>query len=320
MEDTNETTKYDDGLRHGGFQAITDVPLLIIGLLSLLTNVFVIRVILSKRSLQTSSNMILVSLAVSDLLTGLVTVPLIVTCQVTLNLGVCITSAIFIKFISISTIVHISMITIDWHMFIVQALRYYEIVRKRYVIIVLVVSWLVISFLALVRLSWALDVNVTEDYEVKSEENLFNYFCLGLFCVLFIVNIVLDSHMLFILNKQVSKIIKNNLTRECLAHENRMRSNKRRAVVMCVLMLAINAILWLPYFSLDLLQAAEHLSVVAEYVIMNIRVLSSLLNPIIYSIGQRTLRQAIRDKLRFILPCKQTNEFKTEETPLNQLT
>lgn len=322
MKDTNETAEYDhDSMPLGGFQAFTDIPPLTIGLLSFLTNVFVIRVILSKRSLRTSSNMILVSLGVSDLLTGLVTVPLTITCSVTLNTGVCITTAIFTKFISISTIVHISMITIDWHMFIVRALRYYEIVRKRYVVIVLVVSWLVISFLALVRLSWTLDANLTGDDEIQNEEDLFNYFCLGLFCALFVVNIVLDSHMLIILNRQVNKIIKHNLTRECLEHENRMRSNKRRAVVTCVMMLAINVILWLPYFSYDLWQEAwPYIPLAAEYVIINVRILSSLFNPIIYSIGQRTLRKAIQEKLRFKLPCKQTDEFKTEEIPLNQLT
>lgn len=318
---TNVTSQRGFGERqHGGFQAFTDVPLLTIGLLSFLTNVFVIRVILSKRTLRTCSNLILVSLGISDLLTGIVTVPLTVTCSVMLHRGICIATVISTKLISISTIVHISIITVDWHMFIIQALRYYEIVRKRYVLIVLVGSWSINSVIALVRLSWTIEGSFLGEDEIQQQETRYNFFCLGLFCVLLTVNVTLDSHMLLILHRQVNKIIKHNLTRECLHHENRMRANKRRAVIMCVMMLVINVILWLPYFSYDLWQEAGPVPLAAEYVIINVRILSSLLNPIIYSFGQRTLRKAIQQKLRFMFRCKPSRECKTEEIPLNELT
>lgn len=300
---------------YGGFQASTDVPLLGIGLLSFLTNVFVIRVIVSQRTLRTTSNMILVSLGISDLLTGLVTVPLTVTCSIILHDGTCVATVIFTKLISISTIVHISIITIDWHVFIVQALRYYEIVRKRYVLMVLVTTWFINALVATIRLSW---ITTHDNYDLFVwKETRYNFFCLGLFCVLLLLNIALDSHMLVVLHRQVNKIIKHNLTRECLDHENRIRANQRRAVIMCVIMLVTNVILWLPYFSYDLLQQAGPMPSAAEYVIVYTRILSSLFNPLIYSLGQRTLRNALQTRLRFIFRCKPSRTYETEEIPLN---
>lgn len=318
-----EGIKYDDPPL-GGFQAATDVPLLTIGLLSFLTNLFIITTILKRRNLRTTSNIILVSLGISDLLTGLVAMPLQITCSVVLDHGLCVATAIFAKFISISTIVHISIITVDWHIFIIHALRYHVLVRKRYVLVVLLVVWLVNSGIALVRLAWAVEIDVTEDEEDKLHniETQYNLFCLGIFCLLLMINIILDVNMLVALGKQVNKIIKHNLTRECLVHENRMRSNQRRAVIMCVLMLVINVILWLPYFTYDLWQdqGAWVLSLEGEYVILSVRVLSSLFNPIIYTIGQRTLRKVVFKKLRLAFVCKQSQECKTEEIPLNELT
>ncbi|KAK3755000.1 hypothetical protein QZH41_001979 [Actinostola sp. cb2023] len=211
------------------------------------------------------------------------------------------------------------MITIDWHMFIVHALRYYEIVRRRYVLIALITAWLVNSAIALVRLAWVLEVDVTDDGDdVHQQETIYNLFCLGLFLLLMAVNVVLDSHMLIILSRQVNKIIKHNLTRQCLEHENRMRANRRRAVVMCALMLVMNVILWLPYFSYDLWQEHGSLSIEGEYIIQSVRILSSFINPIIYSVGQRSLRKVIRKKLRYLFPCKPNRDCKTEEIPLNE--
>jgi neuropeptide FF receptor 1/neuropeptide FF receptor 2 len=316
----------DDSYQLGGFQAVTDVPLLTIGLLSFLTNLFVITTILRRRNLRTTSNIILVSLGISDLLTGLVCMPLQVTCSVLLNKGLCVATTIFTKFISISTIVHISIITVDWHIFIIHALRYHSLVRKRYVLAVLFTAWLVNSGIALLRLLWALDINITEDEEDEEhnrvKETTYNLVCLGIFCILLFTNIALDTNMLVVLEKQVNKIIKHNLTRDCLVHENRMRSNQRRAVIMCVSMLIINVILWLPYFTYDLWQDQGEwvLTLAGEYVILCVRVLSSLLNPIIYTIGQRTLRKVILKKLRLVFRCKQSQECKTEEVPLNDIT
>lgn len=312
---SNLTTRLQGSVSYGGFQASTDIPLLTIGLLSLLTNVFVIRVIVSQRTLRTSSNMILVSLGISDLMAGLVTAPLTVTCSVLLHHGTCFATVIFTKLISISTIVHISIITIDWHMFIIHALRYYEIVRKRYVLMVLVGSWFINTLVATIRLSWVL--KTLDDDLYLWLERRYHFFCLGLFCVLLLVNITLDCHMLVVLHKQVNKIIKHNLTRECLEHENRMRANKRRAVIMCVIMLVTNVILWLPYFSYDLLQQAGTVSSAVEYIIIYTRILSSLFNPLIYSVGQRTLRKALQARLRLIFHCKSPRSYETEEIPLN---
>ncbi|XP_032221220.1 melanocyte-stimulating hormone receptor [Nematostella vectensis] len=316
---TNVTGLFDDMHRIAWFQPSTDVPMLIVGGLAVVFNAFIIYIVQSRRTLQTSSNTILVSLCASDLLYGLVTVPMQVACAVFMVNDLCIVTDTLVKFISVSTIIHILLITVDRYIFIVYALRYYAIVRKRRVVGTLLGVWSVNAVITLVRLHWALRVDVSDDEgdDVHRQEFIYIVFRLAtFFCLLLTVVLVLDIHMLIVLGRQVRKIVRQNLPRECLLQEKRLKYQQRRAILMCIFMFLINFAFWLPYFTYDLWQTHDGFGIIGEYAILIARILTSVLNPIINTIGRQSLRDEVLKKLP--CRCRTTPDLRTEDTPLNE--
>ncbi|EDO48142.1 predicted protein, partial [Nematostella vectensis] len=186
----------------------------------------------------TSSNTILVSLCASDLLYGLVTVPMQVACAVFMVNDLCIVTDTLVKFISVSTIIHILLITVDRYIFIVYALRYYAIVRKRRVVGTLLGVWSVNAVITLVRLHWALRV-----------DKIFNWFCLiTFFFVPLLFTIILDAKLLSVLRTQIRKIVQDNLLHIRKKQIIRTKNRERRAVCVYLVVVTTFILCWLPYF------------------------------------------------------------------------
>ena len=96
------------------------------------------------------SNLLLASLAVSDLLIGLMVQPFLTARQISLLLGDCLLSANnFLKFFAsysvhgllFSSCLNICLITMDRYICIAYSLRYQDIVTKERVVLVISVSW-----------------------------------------------------------------------------------------------------------------------------------------------------------------------------------
>ena len=93
-------------------------------LLIVAVNGLVVFLIQKKESLRTLTNMFLASLALSDLMSGLVGIPLLVICLVRDLINVCVSSAIFIRFTAISSVCHVLLIACDRYIFIVHGMQY----------------------------------------------------------------------------------------------------------------------------------------------------------------------------------------------------
>jgi len=89
-------------------------------LLIVAVNGLVIFLIYKKRSLRTITNMFLASLALSDLMSALLGIPLLVVCLVRDVIKVCLSSSIIIRFTAISSVCHVLLIACDRYIFIVQ--------------------------------------------------------------------------------------------------------------------------------------------------------------------------------------------------------
>ncbi|KAK3755001.1 hypothetical protein QZH41_001980 [Actinostola sp. cb2023] len=287
----------------GGFYAALDIPLISIALLIVAVNGYLTVLISRRRDLRTPSNMILASLTVSDGLTGLVSVPLIVMCMATYSNGICIASAVFIRFISILSAVHILLLTLDRYVFIVYPTKYYDLVRKSRILLVLLGVWLMGVAVTGVRLVWAVEVNVYEDdleqlQEINRKENIFNWFCLSAFFIIpLVMTVVLDAELLLVLRRQVRKILQNNVLHARQAQTMRTKYRERRAILVYVVVVVTFVICWLPYFIYDLWQNWG-LPIAVAYLIMFIRIVTSLSNPIMYTLCHRTLRRAVVVSLR----------------------
>lgn len=294
-------TSGDVAPQYGGFQAEVDIPLISIAFLIVVVNGFITLLISRRRDLRTPSNMILASLTVSDGLTGLISVPLLLICMGTYRNEPCLASAMFIRFISILSAVHILLLTLDRYVFIVHPHKYYDIVRKGRVLLVIIAIWLMAILVTVVRLDWALNTNVFKESALEDErkERIFNWFCLSAFFIIpLFITIVLDAQLLFVLRHQVRKILQNNLIHARQEQSMRTKKRERRAVLVYMVVVVTFIICWLPYFILDLWQRWGSLPPNVEYLIMFIRIVTSLSNPIMYTLSHRTLRRAVVVSLR----------------------
>ena len=272
------------------------IPAIVLMFFILLINSGVILLVSGYSYLRTTSNIILASLAVSDFLVGFVGIPLLVACSSTFLFPVCLSSNIFFTFMSLSTVLHITVMTCDRYIYIMWAIRYHEIVHRGRVIAVLCVTWF-ISLTSVIRLSWTLDVSIAtakEDLALVQEKET-TYFLFNLIVFFFIplvAMISLDAHMLLLLRKQYQRIARENLPAEFVKRENKMQRRQRRAVLTCVLLLILYAIFWLPYFILELM--LQNQPTIPEYLVTTIyylRLCPSLFNPLAYTLRKPDLKK-----------------------------
>ena len=97
----------------GFFDPKADVVPLVLALLIVFINTFVVVLIFRKKYLRTNTNLLLWSLAMSDLLTGVVSVPLFITCNIIRQSAICIMEEQMSRFISASIVCHLMSVTID---------------------------------------------------------------------------------------------------------------------------------------------------------------------------------------------------------------
>ena len=101
-----------------------DIVPIFLALLVILVNTWVLVLVLRKKSLRTVTNLLLCSLASSDLLTGVFSIPLYVACNIVRDAPVCISSDQFLRFTSVSTVSHLFAVTLDQYLAILHSLRY----------------------------------------------------------------------------------------------------------------------------------------------------------------------------------------------------
>ena len=184
-------------------------------LLIVTANGLVIFLIHKKKSLRTLTNMFLASLALSDLMSALLGIPLLVICLVRDVIKVCVSSSIIIRFTAISSVYHVLLIACDRYIFIVHSINYHFLVTKRRAMGAILAIWL-LSFLAsAVQLSWQnLQEEALTEFDETAEEMDIKYSlaCIALFFAIPLLFICyLYGHIFYIslkrnrLDRQLSK-------------------------------------------------------------------------------------------------------------------
>ena len=121
----------------GRFSWTVHGPLIVVCVLIIAFNSVVIALMRWKETLRTRSNIILVSLAVSDLMSGLFGIPLIFGCSVTNSSAragpsvACVSSVLFMRFTAVSTALHFVLVACDRYVMIKFSLQYSTIITCR---------------------------------------------------------------------------------------------------------------------------------------------------------------------------------------------
>lgn len=304
MNSSDNVTSHEaqqDFIEMGRIRADT-IPALVMMVFILVINGGVILLISCNSHLRKTSNIILVSLAVSDFLVGLVGIPLLVTCNSTFSISICLSSTIFFSFIALSTISHIVVMTCDRYVYIIWAMRYHNFVNRSRVLAVLGFIWF-LSLTACVRISWTWQVNIKTSEEdmakVKEQDKVYLFIQFTVFFAFpLAVMTLLDTRMLLLLRQQYQRIMKENLPAEYRSSENKFQKRQRKVVSICVFLLILYVTCWLPYFILDVMQLyAENVKMLPKVpllVIYYLRLCTPLVNPLLYTLRKPDLKKVVK--------------------------
>ena len=269
-------------------------------LLIVAVNGLVVFLIQKKESLRTLTNMFLASLALSDLMSGLVGIPLLVICLVRDLINVCVSSAIFIRFTAISSVCHVLLIACDRYIFIVHGMQYHSLVTKQRAIFTTIAVWLFSLLASVVQLSWYLfyEIAFTEYEEITEDLNRkYSIACIVLF---FALPLLL---MCYIYGRVFQISCKSNKTdRQCnnslqqpfrsLLHEWRGRS-------VLLITIVIFAGCWLPYFVAmldDYMNTSEQspMPLWVQRLLLFLGFIPPILNPILCTLTKKDFRRALK--------------------------
>ena len=283
-----------------GFSVETDIIALVLALLIVISNSFVLSLFTKKKALRTTTNYILASLAFSDLLTGLISIPLFIACNIIRRAKICYAATLILRFTSVSTVLHLLAATTDRYVFIIHAIRYDALVSKKRSLVVIGGMWGAAVFTSLVQMIWLTPDNLgldgdPEEYVKLNEIRYDIFFLVVLFGGPLVFMAFTYGHIFHVVFR-----LKNNLQKHITpGWQETRRGNKRewKAVTVFVAMLVVYVVCWLPYFVLRLdynigLWRVD-LPDIVEYVFIYLRFITSLLNPCLYALGKYDFRKAL---------------------------
>lgn len=274
------------------------VILATLGFLIIAINGLVIYLVMTRVYLNTVTNFCLASLAISDMFSGLCAIPLIITCSTILSLDTCMAMDLIQRFLSISTVLHLFLITIERYLTIVQSVMCTtSVMTKKTCLAVLLVVWTLSLFTSLIQLSF---INPEADKPGESQI-IYDFICLGLLAVLpLIIMSVAYVHIFYTLRKHVDRIKRevSHLSSQCMERNAR---KERKALVIYGAMICVFVVGWFNYFFNSLQEDLGNRTGIpfwADVILLFLRFATSLLNPLLYTFLKQDFRRA-RKSLEF---------------------
>ena len=283
---------------------IKEVHFIILALLIVAVNSCVIVTVWRKRILHKWQNYLLVSLALSDLSTGLVGLPISFICSFAISPNTacpfCSVAYIFTKFISVSTILHLLIVTYERFMFIVYPFHYERITAKHVrFMLILAVTWFISLAVASVPFAW---MNPSKCGETKNAKTwlYYNVITVILFLLIPMILFIYAYVSMFLVARVHIRRQERLLTRlpesRSPAEPNMAPRKEARVAVIFILMWTTFVICWGPYFALAIIDEWKEKVIVPEKLWQAadvLRFLTSLLNPLLYSFLKKDFCQAL---------------------------
>lgn len=288
------------------FNPVFDGLLIVLSVLVVGINLLVISLFFYREYLQTKTNSLLISLAVSDLMVGLLGIPLNVACNAFLEEGVCIAAALIYRFIAVSTMYHILVVTLERYIYVMYPMKYINIVTGPRLFKVIAGLWLFSLFVSLIQLAWE---DTTKFFQPRDEVshkyslgyNIFGIvFCFFLPAVFMAISYV---RMFMVIHRQVKEIRGlYNMRGGVTPNQRAPIATEARALFIFALMLAIFIICWLSFyvtgftilFMVDMSSFPHQVFMAFDF----IRFAVAFVNPILYAFLKRDFSRALRSFFR----------------------
>ena len=237
----------------GKFSWSVHGPLIVVSVFIIAFNCVEIALICWKKALREVSHVLLVSLAVSDLMSGLVGIPLIFGCSILISNkagklppAVCVSSTLFMRFTAVSTVLHFLLVASDRYIMIMFSIRYQTLVTLPRVWSALVAVWLISLVISIVQLAWYQPENLKE---IKKEDTVYLFVLIVAFVAVPLLSLLfLYGRIIFVTLRQLYalRMRRKNLGGYFFHSQSIFRD--LRGTVILVTMLIVFAICWLPFF------------------------------------------------------------------------
>lgn len=305
------------------FEPLYDSCLIVLAVLIIAINILIPVLFIRNRVLRTKTNMLLVSLAIADLVTGLLGIPMFIACNAFSSFpsltGLCITAGVAYRFIAVSTIFHIFAITIERYISVSYPFKYVFWVQMSRLRVVIASIWIGSLLMALVQLSWQNFSNFTSADPIKVKAGLI-YNAIGVivcFLVPLVVMIFIYCRMFMIIRKQLDhmkKLSPSGNNQNC-----KPLSSERRAITIFALMLGIFTMSWLTWYISIINVYTNAVIAMPErwYDFFDfVRFSTSFINPLLYTFLKHDFREALFSLVFSKSKRRKASELQTNNTSL----
>lgn len=260
--------------------------LVLLAVFILAANLTVMILIVLRGPLRTQTNFCLCSLAASDFMVGLIAVPLAIACSATPCVipELCLAMDLCQRFLAISTIIHLLVITTERYIMIVYPLVYPRILTKFRILVVLLYTWLISLFVSLIQLSWY--DRVWKEMPLPNNYLIYDIFCLAIIVLLpLIFMIYAHIHILVVARKQL-RIIKRQINHLRTANQ---KTEKNNIQLVYVAMIGVFITGWIPYFLVAIDDDSNNtffqfgVPFWLEEVLLFFKFFTGLFNPLLYT-------------------------------------
>ncbi|KAK7100394.1 adenosine receptor A2b-like [Littorina saxatilis] len=281
---------------------------IVFSVLMVLVNTLVLLTLGTTPSLRCPTNLVIGSLAVTDLLVGLLSpAGLVIELQIVEVPLLCRMGYASVMALSSVSINHLLFVSIDRYLLIGKPLRYGSLVTRRRVWAFIVICWVWAVALS-VPFLLGLSINPDWDGECRAELMYPLWFIILLTLLHFVLPflVMLYVHIkIFIVARRQQKAVKDSFRRNGVELGGVSCGNraKLRAARLLVLPCGYFYISWGPFFITVLYTVATDTVVephALERFVQTLAILNSLGNPILYAVSQPVLGRAMMAKLTAI--------------------
>ncbi|XP_032236313.1 melanopsin [Nematostella vectensis] len=290
---------------------VTPIIYGILGLALVLANATVLQLFYRNRELRTVSNSFLASLAVSDLSTGLLAIPANIACILTLQLDVCISMDMCMRFLGFSTVSHLTVLTLERYVRITRPFEYRSRVTRGKSRLVIASMWVFSLAASLVQLIWIKDETISEDTIILIEI-IYDIISFGIVVIipLIIITIIYIAIFRYIRqhNRKSREFAMTSLTvADASRHQLRREASEKKVLAVFLAMIVIFILGTFLYFFLAIIiDLQEYHSIRFTPGTMNIlikstmffRYFSSLCNPLLLTFFKQDFYGSLRASLK----------------------
>lgn len=278
------------------------LPLVLLGVLSFLivsANSLVIALVYKNKQLRTITNLGLACLALSDLLSGLVAIPLIFACNLSPmpnGIAFCIAMDLASRFIAISTILHLLIVTFERYVMIIYPMHYYRIVSTNRMATAMVFIWTFSLAVSLIQLIW-ISFGSTETTNEQHSDVIYSYSCFAGLVVLPLMLLAVAYSRIFLILRAQLKRIRRQETHIRVSRGARQKRGQKRAVTILGSMILAFILGWCSYFLSSILldeNLLMNLPPAVNVTLLFLRYSTSLFNPLLYSLFKEDFRNVLR--------------------------